>query len=134
MTMRQAGSSTWDRGPAANSGRPRIWSRPLQTPSTPQNGPRPTREAVDMANTTAGVQEIWIPAWKFVLTRDRATYGGGSLTDTDIAWGDLDIKDSLIIRGVADRTSIAWKPGVVDAVFDLLGDHSHDDIVDAADY
>jgi hypothetical protein len=78
------------------------------------------REAVDKANTTAGVQEIWIPAWKFVLTRDR-----GSLTsDIDTAWGDIDVKQSAIIRGIAGRTSIGWKAGVVDKVFDLLGDYA----------
>lgn len=97
------------------------------------------REAVDKANTTAGVQEIWIPAWNFVLTRDRTTYGGGSLTDIDAAFGDLDIKESLIIRGVAERTSIAWKAGIVDEVFDLLGDYNHDgqpdfNYVSSADY
>ena len=27
------------------------------------------REAVDLANTTSGAQEIWIPAWKFTLTQ-----------------------------------------------------------------
>lgn len=85
------------------------------------------REAVDLANTTAGTQEIWIPAWKFVLTRDRGT----NTTDTDISYGDLDVKDSLVVRGVANRTSIAWKAGVVDKVFDLLGDFNHDGETDA---
>lgn len=78
------------------------------------------REAVDLANTTAGEQEIWIPAWNFVLTRDR-----GSLTsDVDTAFGDLDVKQSLVVRGVTDRTSITWKAGVADDVFDLLGDYN----------
>jgi CSLREA domain-containing protein len=97
------------------------------------------REAIDLANTTAGVQEIWLPAWTFVLTRDRATYGGGSLTDIDTAFGDLDIKESLKIRGVQDCTSVAWKAGIADALFDLLGDGNQDgqadyNSVSAADY
>ena len=37
------------------------------------------REAVDLANQAAGTQEIWIPAWSFVLTRDR----GGLTSDVD---------------------------------------------------
>jgi len=89
------------------------------------------REAVDLANTTAGTQEIWLPAWKFTLTRDRASYGGGSLTDIDAAFGDLDVKDSLIVRGVTGRTSVAWKAGIVDEVFDLLGDYNNDGEADA---
>ena len=93
------------------------------------------REAVDLANQASGTQEIWLPAWNFVLTRDR-----GSLTsDIDTAFGDLDIKGSTIIRGVTDRTSIAWKAGIVDEVFDLLGDFNSDgqadaNFVSAADY
>jgi hypothetical protein len=97
------------------------------------------REAVDLANATPGTQEIWIPAWNFTLTRDRQAYGGGSLTDTNVAFSDLDLSDSAIIRGVAGRTSVAWKSGVVDKVFDLLGDYNNDGQADygsvsAADY
>ena len=99
------------------------------------------REAVDLANQAAGSSEVWLPAWDFVLTRDRATYGGGSLTDIDVSFGDLDISESLVIRGVNGRTSVAWTPGVVDAIFDLLGDYSGDGIstpddgdVDGDDY
>jgi hypothetical protein len=93
------------------------------------------REAVDLANQAAGTQEIWIPAWSFVLTRDRGT----NATDTDVSYGDVDVKDSVVIRGVAGRTSIAWKPGVVDKAFDLLGDFNNDSQADygsvsAADY
>jgi hypothetical protein len=67
-----------------------------------------------------------------VLTRDR-----GSLTsDTTVAWGDLDIHQSAIIRGIAGRTSIGWKSGVVDKVFELVGDYSGNGTVevDTADY
>ena len=96
------------------------------------------REAIDLANQAAGQKEVWLPAWEFQLTRDRVTYGGGSSTDTDIAFGDLDIKDQLIVRGVAGRTRVEWKPGVVDSVFDLLGDANNDGMSDqdtnAADY
>lgn len=87
------------------------------------------REAIDLANQASGTQEIWAPAWDFVLTRDRATYGGGSVTDMDIAFGDLDITENLVIRGVAGKTSVRWAPGLaVDAVFDLLGDYTGDGI------
>ncbi len=93
------------------------------------------REAVDKANLATGQKEIWVPAWRFTLTRDRGT----NTTDTDVSYGDLDVKNSLVVRGVADRTSIAWKPGVADKVFDLLGDFNHDGQADygsvsAADY
>jgi hypothetical protein len=88
------------------------------------------REAVDLANQATGQQEIWIPAWKFVLTLDR----GANATDTDVSYGDIDVKDSVIIRGVAGKTQIAWKAGVTDAVFELLGDYDGNGGVDTADY
>jgi hypothetical protein len=88
------------------------------------------REAVDKANTSSSTQEIWIPAWHFVLTRDRGT----ATTDTDVSIGDLDISDNLVVRGIAAQTSITWKSGVVDRVFDLLGDYSRDGVVDSGDY
>jgi hypothetical protein len=91
-----------------------------------------TREAIDTANTTAGTQEIWMPAWRLMLTRARnfAT----QLTDTDVTFGDLDIKDSLVIRGITGPSSVHWKSGVTDAVFELLGDYNGNGTVDAADY
>ncbi|QEG37405.1 hypothetical protein [Bythopirellula goksoeyrii] len=49
-------------------------------------------------------------------------------TRQDVLYGDLDSKESLIIRGVTGATSVAWTPGVVDAIFDLLGDFSDDGI------
>jgi len=97
------------------------------------------REAVDLVNQAGGAKEIWVPAWAFTLTRDRQTYGGGSATDLDAAFGDLDVlNDALVVRGVADRTSVKWKEGVVDSVFDLLGDANQDGATDqdvnSADY
>lgn len=86
------------------------------------------REAVDLANQASGLKTIWIPAWKFTLTRDRGT----NSTDTNVSYGDLDIKNKLVVRGVAERTSIEWKSGVVDKVFDLLGDFDGDGDVDPA--
>ena len=90
------------------------------------------REAIDNANTTVGTQEIWLPAWRFTLTRARnfAT----QLTDTDVSFGDLDIRGSLVLRGVSGPTSVHWKTGVNDAVFELLGDYNGNGTVDAADY
>ncbi len=92
------------------------------------------REAINQSNLKNGLsgeQEIWLPAWDFKLTRDRATYGGGSVTDSDIAFGDLDISESLTIRGVrSDLTNVSWlDPQASDEVFDLLGDYN-----DAANY
>jgi CSLREA domain-containing protein len=97
------------------------------------------RDAIHQANTTAGAQEIWLPAWEFILTRDRATYGGGSVTDTSVAFGDLDIGKgsasehggSLTIRGVNGSTSVAWAAGLAnDKVFELLGDYNEDGVPD----
>ena len=92
------------------------------------------REASDLANQASGTKEVWIPAWDFTLTRDRVTYGGGSATDTDVAFGDLDIAGPLTVRGIAGKTNVAWKPGIVDDVFDLLGDYNNTGETDNADY
>jgi hypothetical protein len=88
------------------------------------------REAVNQSNSVADLQSIWLPAWNFVLTRDRAAFGGGSLTDVNTAFGDLDITQSLNIRGseAVGATSVTWRPGVSDAVFDLIGDFDGDGI------
>ena len=93
------------------------------------------REAVDLANQASGTQEIWLPAWHFTLTLDR----GSHVTDTDVAYGDVDVKDSLKIRGVSARTSVDWKAGVVDKVFELAGDanvpgEADYGVVSSADY
>jgi len=94
------------------------------------------RDAIHQANITSGAEEIWLPAWNFVLTRDRDTYGGGSPTDMEVSFGDLDIKQSLVIRGAGGSgdTSVRWKPGVVDKVFELLGDYNGDGNVNIADW
>ncbi len=105
------------------------------------------REAVDLANAASGTDEIWLPAWKFTLTRDRATYGGGSATDTDVAFGDIDVSDNLVLRGVSDLSIVEWHPSVTDPqqsnyedeVFKLLGDFNGDgetnqDMVGQDDY
>jgi hypothetical protein len=93
------------------------------------------RDAIHQANSTTGAQEIWLPAWAFVLTRDRVTYGGP--TDTSVAYGDLDIGrrlisdlgGSLTIRGVNGATSVGWAMGLPnDKVFELLGDYSVDGV------
>jgi hypothetical protein len=82
------------------------------------------REAIDLANENDGTAEtVWMPAWNFVLTRERT--GGVGTTDIDIAFGDLDIADSLTVRGVSTTlTTLRWRQGVVDALFDLLGDYN----------
>jgi predicted outer membrane repeat protein len=101
-----------------------------------------TREAVDLANESLAADEIWLPAWDFILTRDRVTYGGGSATDTSVGYGDLDIgRDaatdpggSVTIRGVNGSTSVAWAAGLPnDKVFELLGDYNDDGSVNTDD-
>jgi hypothetical protein len=96
------------------------------------------REAVDKANTTAGTQEIWLPAWDFVLTRQRTT--AANLPELNISEGDVEITDSLILRGIngpsiESATHVAWMPGAAaDKVFELVGDYNGDHSVDQADY
>ena len=87
------------------------------------------REAIDLANeddghTSGTAETIWLPAWNFVLTRERQNGVGN--TDTDVAWGDLDIKDSLKVRGItASLTRVQWaRAAAKDATFDLLGDYN----------
>lgn len=86
------------------------------------------REAISLANGEVDplkdnlLEEIWMPAWSFVLTRERQ--GGAGTTDTDIAFGDLDITDKLKVRGVTGLTKVQWKLGVTDASFDLVGDYN----------
>jgi hypothetical protein len=95
------------------------------------------REAVDLANNDSGASEVWLPAWAFVLTRDRTTYGTGT-TDLNVAFGDLDITDSLVVRGVSGQSSVQWATGVNDTVFDLIGDFNQDgqsdQLVSGSDY
>lgn len=87
------------------------------------------REAIDLANTAAGAQEIWLPAWDFILTRERTALQ--TSPETDVDQGDLEIKQSLTIRGVSGATSVAWRSGAApDKVFELLGDYNDDDITD----
>ena len=88
------------------------------------------REAIDAANSLSGTQEIWMPAWKFVLTRPRSAAPGS--TDTDVTVGDLDIHQSLILRGVSGVTSVAWRAGITDKVFELLGDYNGDGIANGS--
>ncbi|MEX0611801.1 MAG: hypothetical protein WD229_06755 [Pirellulales bacterium] len=91
------------------------------------------RDAIHRANITAGTQEIWLPAWNFVLTRQRTT--APNLIEMNVSEGDLEIDQSLIIRGIDGSTSVAWAPeAAVDKVFELLGDYNSDGSVDAADY
>lgn len=97
------------------------------------------REAVKKSNDTAGTQEIWAPGWRYRLVRERGT---ALATDIDELRGDIDIKGSVILRGMPGVGSVAWKAGVTDAVFDFIGDFNgdglgsgtDDGIVDGADF
>jgi hypothetical protein len=100
------------------------------------------RDAINLANEQdagdPGVnQEIWLPAWKFVLRIER----DGEQVDIEPSYGDLDVKDSLTIRGVSGSTSVGWRSGsAIDKVFELVGDYNNDLVsdppgnVDSADY
>jgi hypothetical protein len=104
------------------------------------------RDAIDRANGNVANDDVWLPAWNFVLTRERAVrpdgVDGSNATDIDVAFGDLDIMESLTVRGIDDLTGVRWRMGIVDAIFDLSGDYNGDGIengqdsgiVDAGDY
>jgi hypothetical protein len=95
------------------------------------------RDAIDLANTTAGVQEIWLPAWEFILTLERTA--DDNEIELDISQGDLEVTESLVIRGIADLTRVAWPADAMpDKVFELIGDYDDDGYsnrnVDQSDY
>jgi hypothetical protein len=94
------------------------------------------RDAVRQANITSGTQVIWLPAWKFVLTRRRTT--AATQVEMNVSEGDLEIFQSTIIRGIgptaSPATSIAWAPGMSDKVLELIGDYNSNGVVDGADY
>jgi hypothetical protein len=101
---------------------------------------RSVREAVHTANITAGDHEIWLPAWKFMLTLDRGNIYTDLLesgTDTSAMYGDLDIDETLTLLGIDGsnaKTSVAWHPeAAADAVFDLLGDYNGDGVTSQDD-
>jgi predicted outer membrane repeat protein len=92
------------------------------------------RDVIDRANNHAGSDEIWVAGWNFLLTQKRAPGG----TDTDVTVGDLDIKGSLVMRGVAGQTFVSWNPQLfvnepVDKTFELLGDYNSDGTVNGLD-
>jgi hypothetical protein len=79
------------------------------------------RDAIKLANSTAGAEEIWLPAWAFILTRERTN--SPTSTETDESQGDIEIEESLTIRGINGSTSVAWRAGTApDKVFELIGD------------
>lgn len=87
------------------------------------------RDAVHQANITAGAQVIWLPAWDFVLTRERLASDA-----SNVAYGDLEILDSVEIYGIDGLTTISWDPTAAsDRIFELIGDYNFDGAVDNAD-
>jgi hypothetical protein len=91
------------------------------------------RDAIHQANITAGAQEIWLPAWKFMLTRERTVVS--NMPEMAVEQGDIEVSDSLTIRGVSGSTAVAWRTGAaVDKVFQLLGDYNNDGIIDNDPY
>jgi hypothetical protein len=86
------------------------------------------RDAIKLANDVAGAEEIWLPNWEFLLSLVR----NGQATDTSVAYGDLDIEDSLTIRGIYLATRVAWRVGAPqDRIFELLGDFNNELVTDA---
>jgi hypothetical protein len=96
--------------------------------TTPASFDLSAREAVMQTNLVPGADMIWLPAWDLQLTIVRLPG-----LDSDAAYGDLDVKESLTVRGVDGRTSVTWANGLVDRVFDLIGDYNRNGIVDSAD-
>lgn len=95
------------------------------------------RDAIDLANTTAGTQEIWLPAWDFVLTQQRTT--AANMPELNVWEGDIEITDSVVIRGIggstAATTNIKWMTGAAaDKVFELVGDYDGNRSVGTIDY
>lgn len=73
------------------------------------------RDAIHQANITAGPQEIWLPAWEFRLTREGTDAGA-----PNVSIGDLDVTESLTIRGIDLATKVD-ATAIVDAAFDQIG-------------
>jgi hypothetical protein len=91
------------------------------------------RDAVRQANITAGTQEIWLPAWEFLLTRQRTT--AATQVELNVSEGDIEVDQSTIIRGIAGATTVGWAPGLAaDKVFELVGDYNENGVVDTADH
>ncbi len=117
-----------------------------------QDGPHlvSLRDAVFAANAASGADEIWIPAWDLRLTRVGAAgnVNEGLVTGTDtqqrLSTGDIDIRGSLTLRGVAGSTSVDWAVHArdrllamtngVDRVFELEGDYNGSRLVNSGDY
>jgi hypothetical protein len=95
------------------------------------------RDAIDNANADAALNHVWLPAWNFGLTIRRTNVptgvAGNTNFDTTPAMGDLDILESLTIRGIDGQTRVGWRAGIVDAVFELSGDYNGDGLGNGLD-
>ncbi len=75
------------------------------------------REAVIDANVNVGIaEEIWLPAWTFLLTIDGTDTG-----TPDASIGDLDITDDLTIRGISSTDTLVDATAILDAAFEEIG-------------
>ena len=90
------------------------------------------REAVDLANVDINLEEeIWLPAWDFVLTKT----GFNPMSSIDTTIKDIDVVGGLVVRGIDSQTTIQWHPAVIDeAIFALVGDTEPDDDNDIIDF
>ncbi|TWT30984.1 hypothetical protein KOR34_43570 [Posidoniimonas corsicana] len=90
------------------------------------------REAIDLANTASGADEVWLPAWDLRLSIQRTDQP----TDLDALYGDLDVLGDLTLRRAGSVAgAVGWADSTVtDKVFELVGDYNNDLHVTASDY
>ncbi|HYO23605.1 MAG TPA: dockerin type I domain-containing protein, partial [Lacipirellulaceae bacterium] len=96
------------------------------------------RNAIHEANLSTTVDdEIWLPGWRFMLTRGRLVNSLGQYAaDTSgLVNGDIDVADTLTLRGVNSSTAIGMLSSqTADRVFELLGDYNNDGYVNGTDF
>jgi len=85
--------------------------------TTPDINRLSLREAVDLANDSVSTpEEIWLPAWTFLLTRTGSDTGS-----PNVSLGDIDILDDLTILGIDDSETTVDATFIVDNVFEEIG-------------
>jgi hypothetical protein len=71
------------------------------------------RDAIDSAELATGAQEIWVPAWRLLMTRN----GTGAISS-----GDFDVASAMTIRGIGPGATIingVDRLGSSDRIFDV---------------
>lgn len=88
------------------------------------------REAVILANASQGDETIWLPAWSINVS----LRGTASLGELDPTLGDIDVLDSVSIRGIESFTEIVGEQALGEPVFHLAGDIDNTGVVDLTDF